>query len=75
VQSAECKVVWVIVLPCVLLTFCGCAVKAFAEGEGVRIVEYGVGSWAVAGRGNHRALVKVDKHCDAGLGPHPLAKA
>ncbi len=60
-RSAGCKVVWVIVLLCVLLTFCGCAVKAFAENEGMRVVEYGVGSWTVAGRGNHRALVKVDK--------------
>jgi len=65
VRGAECKVVWAVVLPCVLLTFCGCAVKAFAEDEGVRVVEYGVGGWAVAGRGNHRALVKVDEHCDA----------
>jgi len=37
----------------VCLTFCGCAVEAFAEGEGVGVVEYGVGGWAVAGRGNH----------------------
>ena len=38
---------------------------AFAENEGVSIVEYGVGSWTVAGRGNHRALVKVEEKADA----------
>ncbi len=56
---------WVMALSLALLTFHGCVESAFAGDEEVSVVDYGVGIWNVAGRGNHRALVKVDRDGDA----------
>ncbi|MCS6859162.1 MAG: DUF6067 family protein [Abditibacteriales bacterium] len=33
--------------------------------EGEEVMKYGIGSWKVAGRGNHRALVQVAEKADA----------
>ncbi|MFA0742036.1 MAG: hypothetical protein DFNUSKGM_002156, partial [Candidatus Fervidibacter sacchari] len=56
---------WVMALSLALLTFHGCMASAFAGDEEVSVVDYGVGIWNVDGRGNHRALVKVDRDGDA----------